>query len=151
MNKEKRKVYNKIHKLSGILALIVIISFFISSLYGEIIGNSDIIIAIKTYIVFTIPVMLILMPTCAITGKKMAGKSKSQVVKSKNMRVKFIALNGIILIALAVILYKRAINGEIDSGFLTIQIIEFVFGITNIIMLGLMIRDGRILAGKIKK
>ena len=151
MDKEKRKMYSKIHKVSGIVALLVISSFFISSLYGEIIGNHNIIIAIKTYIVFTIPVMLILMPTCAITGKKMAGKSKSQIVKSKNKRVKFIALNGIILITLAIVLYKRAINGEIDSDFLTIQIVEFVFGLTNIIMLGLMIKDGRILTGKIKK
>lgn len=151
MDRERRKILSKIHKVSGILALLVISSFFLSSLYGEINGSHSIILSIKTYIVFTIPIMLILMPTCAITGKKIAGKSKSLVVKSKNKRVKFIALNGIILITLAIVLYQRAANGEIDNTFLTIQIVEFVFGFTNIIMLGLMIRDGRILTGKIKK
>ena len=151
MDREKRKLFSKIHKVAGITALFVISSFFLSSVYGEIIGKHELILAIKTYIVYTIPIMLILMPVCAITGKKMAGKSKSPVVKSKNKRVKFIAINGIILITLALVLYKRAVNGEIDITFLTIQVVEFNFGLTNIIMLGLMIRDGRILTGKIKK
>lgn len=151
MDKNKRKIFRKIHKVCGILALLTISSFFLSSLYAEINGSHSVIRVIKTYIVFTIPLMLVLMPTCAITGKKMAGKSKSTIVKSKSNRVKFIALNGIILITLAIILYQRAINGKIDNTFLTIQIIEFIFGFTNIYMLFLMIKDGRILAGKVKK
>lgn len=150
-NKNKRKFLSKIHKILGILALLVISSFFLSSFYGEINGNHSIILSIKTFIVFTIPIMLVLMPTCAIIGKKIAGKSKSPIIKSKNKRVKFIALNGIILITLAIVLYQRAVNGKIDDTFLTIQIVEFIFGFTNIVMLGLMIRDGRILTGKTKK
>lgn len=145
MKGENKKLISTIHKATGIIALLIITSFFISSLYGEIIGDNDAIITIKTYIILTIPVMLIVMPTCAITGKRLAKKSKSLVIKSKNKRIKIIAINAVILVILAFLLYNKAINGKINNQFLIIQIAELLFGLTNILLLGLMIRDGRLL------
>jgi hypothetical protein len=150
MKKEQRKVLSIIHKASGVSALLLISTFFLSSVYAELNGELNVILTIKTFIVFTMPLMLVLMPTCAITGKKIAGKSKSPIVKSKNSRVKFIAFNGIVLIILAIILYNKVVDGRIDQTFLILQFVEFAFGFANIIMLGLMIKDGRILTGKIK-
>ena len=130
------------------MALAIISLFFLASVYTEINGNHDLILNVKTIIVFTMPIMLILMPVAAITGKKIAGKSMAPIIKIKKNRVKFIAINGIILMVLAVLLYLRASNGQIDNTFLTLQFTEFAFGLANMSLLLLMIRDGRILTGK---
>ena len=66
-----RDILSKIHKISGMLALLIIITFFILSIYGEINGNHNVILTIKTYILYTVPLMVLLMPTCAIAGKAM--------------------------------------------------------------------------------
>ena len=65
--------------------------------------------------------------------------------------MKFIAVNGTFLVMLAIALYIRAASESIDQTFLIIQIIEFIFGLTNMVLLGMMIRDGRVLTGKIKR
>jgi len=150
MKKEQRKTISTIHKASGILALVVIILFFLASVYSELNGNHEIIIRVKTIILFSMPVMFVLMPIAAITGKKLAGKSSAPVIKSKNNRVKFIAANGVFLTILAITLYLRATRNQIDETFLIIQFIEFGFGLFNMILLGMMIRDGRTLTGKNK-
>ena len=148
MKKKQRKRISIIHKVSGMMALTIISLFFLASVYVEINGNHDLILNVKTIIVFTMPIMLILMPAAAITGKKIAGKSMAPIIKIKKNRVKFIAINGIILMVLAVLLYLRASNGQIDNTFLTLQFTEFAFGLANMSLLLLMIRDGRILTGK---
>ncbi|MBV7440022.1 hypothetical protein KRX57_01175 [Weeksellaceae bacterium TAE3-ERU29] len=67
--------------------------------------------------------------------------SNSEILKAKNSRIKWIALNGIGLMTLAVLLYLRAKNHQLDTTFMTLQITEFCFGIINISIFSLMIRD----------
>lgn len=129
-------------RIAEFLAIITISSFFTSSLYAEITQNPEIILTVKTYIVYAIPLMLIFMPTIGITGKKIEKLINLPIIKRKNKRMKFMALNGTVLIILAFVLYFKAKNGKIDSTFLTLQIIEFCFGFTNISMLFLMLKDG---------
>ena len=150
MKKDQRNRISIIHKVSGMMALAIIFLFFLASVYAEINGNHELILNVKTIIIFTMPIMLILMPAAAITGKKLAGKSTAPTIKLKNNRVKFIAINGMILMVLAVLLYLRASNGQIDNTFLILQFTEFAFGLANMSLLLFMIRDGRILTGKIK-
>ena len=91
------------------------------------------------------------MPILGITGKKLAGKSKSPIALSKMKRMKFVAFNGFILISLAIYLYLRASANQIDNTFLLVQIIEFIFGIMNLILIGLNIKAGMKLSGRIKR
>ena len=87
----------------------------------------------------------------AITGKKLAGNSKSPIVATKMKRMKFVTLNGVVLISLAIYLYFRAMNNNIDSTFLCVQIIELLFGAINLTLLGLNIKAGMKLSGRIKR
>jgi len=61
-------------------------------------------------------------------------------------RMKFIALDAVILITLATVLYYRATNNLIDVTFIILQITEFTFGLLNVVFLSLMIKDGRNIA-----
>lgn len=150
MNTQK---LNTLHKIAGISALLVILAFFSSSLYAELSGNYQLIRTVKTIILYSLLLLFVLMPVTVITGRKQAGNTKSPVIDGKLKRMKFIAADAAILIALAVTLYYRAVKDMIDQTFIVIQIAEFTFGLLNVLFLTLMIRDGRILASdtKIKK
>jgi hypothetical protein len=138
----------RIHKISGMFALITILIFFISSSYAELTGNHQIIRTVKTAIVYGLIVLFIVMPTTVLTGRKLAMQVTSKVVGRKQKRMRFIVANAIILVTLAFTLYSRAVNSKIDQTFCIIQIIEFAFGLINAALLILMVSDGRLLSGK---
>lgn len=147
MNKQSLK---NIHKIAGTAALVVILIFFASSLYAEITGDHQTIKAVKTAVLFGLIILFVIMPVTVITGRKLARQATSNVVVRKQNRMKFIAANAAILVALAITLYCRAVNNQIDQIFVIIQVAEFTFGLLNAVFLIRMIRDGRILSRKAK-
>mgnify|MGYP003402904894 FL=1 len=147
----KRKTVVRIHLVATIIAVVTIATFFTISLIAEIRGDQVFIKAIKALILYALPLMIFAMPCLAITGNKLAGKSKNALVEIKKKRMKFVMLNGIILVSLAIFLYYRSHFQSIDGVFLTFQIAEFVFGLTNLSMIILNARNGMQLSGKLKR
>ena len=147
----KRKTVLTAHIIATFIAVLTIACFFSFSLIAEIKGNHEFIKQVKTGVLYCLPILLFAMPMLGITGKKLAGNSNSPIVATKIKRMKFVAFNGIILISLAVYLYYRANYNNIDSTFLGVQIIELLFGAINLILLGLNIKGGMQLSGKIKR
>ena len=147
----KRNQILLIHIIATIVAMITISTFFIVSLRAEIIADEALIKATKTAILYGLPILLIVMPTLAISGKKLAGKSKSLLVLKKLKRMNWIMVNGILLISLAIYLYYRATYIAIDPIFLFAQITEFIFGIANLTLISLNVKSGLQLSGKMKK
>jgi hypothetical protein len=139
-----------IHKVAGTMALLVILTFFLFSLYAELVGDHELIKTVKTGIIEGITLLFLIMPATVITGRKLAGQINSPINNRKLKRMKFIAADALILITLAIVLYYRAINGKIDNTFLAIQIVEFTFGLLNVVFLSLMICDGKRLATEIR-
>lgn len=139
------KIIKNIHKTVGKIALLIIIVFFSSSLYAELNGNDEVILRVKTGILYGIILLFFIMPATAITGKKLTGEHNSSVLTRKTKRMKLIAINAAVLIGLAFTLYYRAMHNLIDQTFVIIQLVEFVFGLYNAVLLILMIRDGRLL------
>jgi hypothetical protein len=140
----------KIHKTAGTIALLTILAFFLSSFFAELNGNLEVIKSVKTGILYGIILLFIVMPATVITGRKLARNHTTTTLARKKSRMKLIAINAIVLIGLAITLCYRAINNLIDRTFVAIQIIEFVFGLSNAILLGLMIRDGKQLSTEIE-
>jgi hypothetical protein len=70
---------------------------------------------------------------------------------SKRKRMKFVFVNGMGLITLACFLYYRSHYQTIDSTFLVAQVAEFVLGLINLALIGLNIKSGFQLSGRIKK
>lgn len=147
----KRKTLVKIHVAATIIATLTIATFFISSLTAEINGDVILIRKVKEAIFYSLPVLLVVMPALGITGNKLACKSKSPLILAKQRRMKFAFVNGVMLISLACFLYYRSHYQTIDITFLGFQFAEFALGLTNLTLIGLNIKSGLKLSGKLKE
>lgn len=137
------------HIIATAIASLTIASFFISSLLAELFGSVDVIKTVKTAILYSLPIMLVAMPVLGISGQKLADGRKSPLVTRKTKRLKWVFINGMLLIILAIILYSLAMNNYFGRVFLSFQIIELSLGFINFILIALNIRTGLKLSGKI--
>ena len=147
----KRKTIVRVHLIATIIAATTIATFFTVSLIAEIRGDEFFIKSVKAFILYALPIMIVSMPALAITGNKLAGQSKNHLVNLKKNRMKFIMINGIVLVSLAIFLYYRSHFQRIDSVFLAFQIAEFIFGLTNLTLISLNARNGMQLSGRLSK
>ncbi|NKJ44876.1 MULTISPECIES: hypothetical protein [unclassified Novosphingobium] len=71
---------------------------------------------------------------------------------AKLRRMPFVAATGLlILIPSAYFLAQKAQVGRFDASFYVVQVIELISGAVNIMLLGLNMRDGLMLKGRILK
>lgn len=138
----KRQTIIRVHAIAGIAAFCLITGFFVSSLVSELSGNLTWIVLVKRTVFYCMWAMGLLVPSAAFTGTKLAGKSASPIVAGKRKRMRWVAPNGLLLLALASYLYYKANLAELDQRFMIAQGLEFILGFTNMTLLGLMIRDG---------
>ena len=136
------------HLVATAVALLTIFSFFTASLYAEWVGEARLIVATKTAILYGLPLMMVAMPTLAITGNALAGNRSSSLIQRKRQRMKVVVINGVTLIMLAFFLFWRAQAGQLDAWFNVAQGLELLLGATNFTLLGLNVGTGRMLSGK---
>ena len=80
----------------------------------------------------------------------MSRKRQGRLVALKMKRMPFIAANGLlILMPCAIVLNQWASEGSIDTRFYFVQVIELIAGITNLALMGLNMRDGLRLSGRL--
>ena len=139
----RRRIFSRIHAIAGMLAFVIILMFLSSSLAAELWGSADAIASVKQTIAWA---LLVLVPALIATGASgfaMAGPSPKGVLAGKLKRMRLIAGNGILVLVPAVLfLAWKAAQGEFDAAFTTVQIVEFVAGSLNLVLMGLNIRDG---------
>ena len=141
----------RIHPIAGVLGFLVILTFWISTVSSELFGSAETIATVKQAIPWG---FLILVPALAIagaTGFRMAGGSSESRIRSKRLRMPFIAGNGLlILIPSALYLAWLASRGEFGDAFSGVQAIELVAGAANLTLMALNIRDGLHVTGRLK-
>ena len=93
------------------------------------------------------------MATVGATGFSFVrGRTLVGIVKKKAGRMPILAANGLlILIPSALFLASRARAGNLDTWFYVVQVVELVAGATNITLMGLSMRDGLKLKGRLRK
>lgn len=133
----------KIHAAAGAVALLVVASFWLSTVAAELSGNMAAVAAVKSGILTG---MLVLIPAMALAGASgfSLGKGwRSPVVQRKKRRMRFIAANGLlVLLPSAYVLADWAGHGRFDAAFIAVQALELAAGAANIILLSLNMRDG---------
>jgi hypothetical protein len=141
---------HRIHVIASLVATATIFAFFTATIVSELFGSHAAIGTIKQTILWG---MLLLVPAIAMagaTGFRMGGKSKNPHAVAKRRRMPFIAANGLlILLPSAFFLAGRAGAGQFDGWFMAVQAIELVAGGTNLTLMGLNIRDGMMMKGRI--
>jgi len=141
-----------VHLIAGILAVSTIATFFLSTVLVELLGSADSVAAVKRLIV--IPGLFILVPAIAATGGSGFALSKTRrgrLIDAKKKRMRFIAANGVlVLIPCAIVLNAWASAGSFDTRFYLVQALELVAGATNLVLMGLNMRDGLNLSGRFR-
>jgi hypothetical protein len=142
----------RVHLAVGILGTLTIATFFVSTVMAEFFGSLDAVARVKSLIVF--PGLWVLVPAIAATGGTGFALSKSRqgrLVDLKKKRMPFIAANGLILlIPCAILLDSWASQGLLDARFYLVQGLELVAGGTNLVLMGMNIRDGLTLSGRVR-
>lgn len=132
-----------IHPLAGLVAILTIATFWLSTAISELFASEATVIAVKTAIPWG---FFLLVPALAATSGSGFFLSKGQrkgLVGTKLKRMPFIAANGLlVLIPAALFLASKAKAGEFDATFYTVQALELIAGAINIALLGLSMRDG---------
>ncbi|MGH4025976.1 MAG: hypothetical protein ACRDRV_15480 [Pseudonocardiaceae bacterium] len=140
---------SRVHAVAGFVGLTLIVLFFTSSVVVELIGDEHAVARVKTLILFGVLILVPSMMVTGGTGRILAGRRDSPLIRAKKKRMVAVAVIGLtVLVPCAVILQRLAVAGEFDTAFYTIQIVELIGGAVNITLMGLNVRAGRLLAGR---
>jgi hypothetical protein len=141
-----------IHLIAGVLATLLIATFFLCTILVELLGSTESIAIVKRCIV--IPGLLILVSAMAVAGGSGFALSKARrgrLVDSKKKRMAVIAANGLLLLVpCAILLDVWASRGVFDARFYLVQSLELAAGSVNLILMSLNIRDGLRLTGRLR-
>ena len=141
-----------VHPIAGVIALLTISIFWISTALSELFASEAAVIAVKTAIPWG---FLLLVPAIAAAGGSglvLTSGRRTGVVGAKIRRMPLIAANGIlVLIPSALFLASKAQAAEFDLTFYAAQSLELIAGATNITLLGLNMRDGFRMTGKLNR
>ena len=141
-----------IHPLAGTLALLTIATFWLSTALAELFASEATVAIVKTAIPWGFLVLIPALMAAGGTGFALAGKRRGGVIGTKIRRMPLIAANGIlVLIPSALFLASKASAGEFDTGFYVAQTLELAAGAANIALLGLNMRDGLKMKGRLRR
>ena len=142
----------KAHSIASFLATMTIATFFLSTLTVELLGSHETVALVKRLIVQ--PGLFILVPAIAAAGASgqfLAKSRRGKLVEAKKKRMPFIAANGLlILIPSAIVLDNLASAGTFGTMFYLVQGVELLAGAVNLSLMGLNIRDGLKLSGRLR-
>lgn len=140
------------HLIAGITAPLCLVTFFVSTIVMELFFSHAAVAQLKALIVT--PGLWIMIPAIAVAGGSglFMGKSrKGRLVDAKRRRMPFIAANGLlVLVPCAIALNRWAAAGTFDSTFYIVQAIELIAGAINFVLMGLNVRDGLRMAGRLR-
>ncbi len=132
-----------IHPMAGVLAILTIATFWLSTALAELFASQAVVTAVKTAIPWGFLVLIPALAAAGGSGFTMAKGRRTGLIGTKIKRMPIIAGNGIlVLIPSALYLASKARAGEFDTAFYAVQALELVAGATNITLLGLNMRDG---------
>ncbi len=142
-----------VHCSAAIAVTLCIALFFGSSIIIELVGSHEAIATVKSLIVY--PGLFILVPAIAITGGSgfaLARSRSGKLVNSKIRRMPFIGMNGLlVLLPSAIYLDLWAASGMFDTRYYLVQGLELIAGLINLVLMGVNLRDGLRLSGRLRR
>ncbi len=142
----------RFHAIAGAIGFLMIFIFWTSTAISELFASHTTVAVVKASI---LKGMFILIPAMVIaggSGMAMGRKRKDALTRAKKRRMPIIALNGLlILLPAAWFLAGKAAAGEFDGTFYTVQVVELIAGAANLTMMGMNIRDGLKMTGRIRR
>jgi hypothetical protein len=141
-----------IHPAAGMLAILTIATFWLSTALSELLASEATVIAVKTAIPWGFLLLIPALAAAGGSGLALAKGRRAGLVGAKLKRMPLIAANGIvILIPSALFLAYKARVAEFDTSFYAVQALELAAGAANITLLGLNMRDGLKMKGWLRR
>jgi len=141
-----------VHPVAGTLAFLTIATFWLATALSELFAAPASVAAVKLAIPWG---FLLLVPALAAAGGSgfaLAQGGRRGLIGAKLKRMPLIAANGIlILVPSALFLAAKASAGEFDGSFYAVQALELAAGAVNITLLGLNMRDGLQMSGRLPR
>lgn len=139
----------RLHPIAGLTGFLVISTFWLTTVMAELFGSIEQVIFVKQAIPFGFLALVPALATAGASGFSMSRKWADPRVLRKRRRMQIIAANGILILApIAFSLAALAARHDFGVGFYSLQAIELVAGATNLVLMGLNIRDGLRLSGR---
>ena len=142
----------RVHAIAGGIGFVMILSFWTSTAFSELFASHETIADVKALI---LKGMFILIPSMVIVGASgmaMGRRRKDPPARAKKKRMPVIAMNGLlILLPAAWFLAGKAAADEFDSTYYAVQVIELIAGAANLTMMGLNMRDGFRMTGRLRR
>lgn len=136
------KLY-RLHAFAGLLAFLLIATFWLGTAATELSGSATAIAWMKSAILSGMFVLIPALVATGASGFSLGRGMRLPAVIAKKRRMPFIAGNGLlILLPSAIFLAAKAEGGAFDLAFYLVQGLELVAGATNLVLIGLNIRDG---------
>lgn len=131
-----------LHPAAGALALAIIAVFMASTVLVETLGGPSDIAAVKTAILWGIPLLVLAMATVGASGMLLSGSTRAGSA-AKIARMRLIGANGLfVLIPAALFLASKAQAAAFDFAFSAVQGLELLAGTVNLVLLARNMRDG---------
>ena len=141
-----------VHPIAGALATLTIATFWLSTALSELFGAQAVVTAVKTAIPWGFLLLIPSLAAAAGSGFALAKGRRAGLVGAKIKRMPLIAANGIlILVPSALFLASRARASHFDASFYTVQALELAAGAVNLALLGLNMRDGLKMKGRLRR
>lgn len=133
----------RIHALAGLLAMLIIASFWASTFIAEVFLSQYAVVWVKQHILLALMALIPLLMITGASGFALGKKSENPLIIAKRRRMPFIVFNGlVILVPAAIYLNWKAQTGMFDTGFYTVQVLELLAGATNLLLMAMNARDG---------
>jgi hypothetical protein len=139
-----------IHPIAGVLAILTIATFWLSTALTELFASHGTDTTVKTAIPWGFLLLVPALATAGGSGFTLAEGRRGGPIGAKVKRMPLIAANGIlVLIPSALFFAFKAQAAEFDIGFYAVQVLELAAGAANIALLGLNMRDGLRMKGRL--
>ena len=140
-----------LHAASGALAMICIAVFWISTAVSELFLDHPAVAFVKRGVVFGLFLLVPLLIVTGLTGTRLGKGRREPLIAKKTRRMRIVAANGLlVLVPAALALNGMAASGRFDAAFFAVQAVELSVGIVQMVLMGLNLRDGLTLSGKLR-
>lgn len=140
----------KFHAVAGAVGFLTILTFWTSTVVSELFGTHEMIAIVKAAILKGMIVLISAMAFAGASGMSLGVTRQDVRALANKKRMPIIAANGLLLLVpSAFFLEYKASAGAFDTWFYTVQLLELIAGATNLAMMGLNIRDGLSMTGRI--
>ncbi len=138
------------HLVAAAVATATILSFLASTVAVELVGGPAHVAQVKRSVAWGLLVLVPAMAAAGATGVRLAAGRSGRMLRTKLRRTVIVAANGmLVLVPAALYLDRLAQRRELGRTFAVVQALEIVAGLANLVLVGLNVRDGLRLAGRL--